>query len=199
MLRQKFCNGVFILTVSSFFLLAFALLASLQANPELDYELPQVLCNFTLLVLLYALTYLLSQIYLNWNNPYDQDEGYCMRYASVFITYQMAMPILMIGLYEQYFALEIIEMCQLFYFVYLIAERPYLMNIQNLLLILCQLVAISFTLLLILPHYISIPDETMSSFIVAFLILLISISLLSLVRLYIHYKYNDRIFKKYNE
>jgi len=97
--ERRMSGGVFIMTVYSFFIFYFALLASIQPNDEQNHSLPRLLAALTLAVFTYGALYLTAQMYLNWQGKYDEDEGVTNKYVTIFLGYHLAMAMLVIGIY----------------------------------------------------------------------------------------------------
>jgi cysteine-rich repeat protein len=186
---------VFVLSVYAYLLCVFALLTSVQPSDEADYQLPRVLFVFTVFVIGYLGVYLNAQMLLSWRPKYDEEEGHQFRYVSVFLTYQMLLGVLFIGLYSISYALEAIAGVQALFLLYLLLARPYFLLSQNVLLILGQLVGLFFTGMLVLSQFIKLSDQTMGYLVVGELVLLAVAGVTGMVRLYIHGKFNARAFK----
>jgi len=122
----------------------------------------------TLLIFVYGALYLTAQMYFSWQVKYDEDEGFCHKYVTVFLAYHVLITVLMIGMYTISYALEAVAGIQLIYVVLLFITRPYYLKSQNIMLIICQIFGLLFTILLVLIQYMSISDMYMSYAILGF-------------------------------
>jgi hypothetical protein len=141
-------------------------------------------------VLLYAIVFLNAQQFLSWKRGYDEEEGLLNKYVSVFLGYQMLLPIFLIGLYGISHSLEVVGGLQLIYTLYLVIARPYFLKVQNVLLILCQIGGLAFTGLLISDQYLYISEQNMTYTVIVVEGLLAGVSIIAFVRLYLHSKHN---------
>lgn len=87
---------------------------------------------------------------------------------------------------------------QAVYVVVLIVLRPYFMSFQNVLLVICQFVSLSFTCFLAILDHVSLSDTITTYAVLAFEGLLALVGVIALVRLYLHVKKNEKAFKKFH-
>jgi hypothetical protein len=194
-LELKFADCVFILTAYSCFLFSFAVLTAAQPQEELEYSLPRIVLLATLLIVYYAVGYLTGRVYLDWKRGYDEEVGLLNKYVSVFVAYQMLLPVLLIGLAGFGVSLEILGGVQLTYTLYLIAARPYFLRSQNVLLVLSQSGSLAFTGLLVVEKFLALPEQFMVYAVLGFEGLLGLVSLTGFLRLWLHRRFNERAFK----
>ena len=158
-----------------------------------------MLLIFTLAIFFYAGLYITAQIYLSWLPKYDEDEGLKHKYVAIFLIYDIFLIMMIIGLYTQKYSLEVIAGIQLVFIVYLIVARAYFVKSQNVLLIICQVIGLLFTSFLAARNHISLSDKITSYIVIGFEGLLILVSLLGIVRLYLHAKGNEKAWKLFHE
>jgi hypothetical protein len=195
-LELKFSDCAFILTAYSCFLFSFAVLTAAQSQDEIENSLPRAALLVTMLVFYYAVGYLTAQLFLSWKRGYDEEAGLLNKYVSVFGAYQMLLPVLLIGLAGFSPSLEIVGSLQLAYTLYLIVVRPYFLKSQNLLLVLSQSGSLAFTGLLVAEKFIVLSEQTMTYAVIGAEGLLSMVSLIGFLRLLIHRKFNERVFKQ---
>ena len=118
---------------------------------------------------------------------------------TIFLTYHVLVILMIVGLYGQEKALEIMAGIQGLYLLILIILRPYFVTSQNVMLIVSQFAGLVFTVLLIVAEHVDVSDQVMNYVVIGYQGLLILVSCLAFVRLYLHYKHNDRVWKVYHE
>lgn len=150
-------------------------------------------------VFFYLAFYLSSQIYTNWRQKYDEDEGLIFKYVSLFLVYHLMMVFLIIGLHGSSFGLELIAAVQLLYVIVLIIVRPYYLTVQNVLLIICEVLGFGFSAFLVAVKYVSLVEEVVGYVVVTFEGLLCLVAVLALIRMYLHSKFNEKAFKLMHE
>jgi hypothetical protein len=106
---------------------------------------------------------------------------------------------LIIGLYGITYGLYVVAGVQLIYLVILIVQWPYFVSVQNILLLISQIICVLFTALLVVTKFIALSNAIMNYIMIGYEALLIGVGLISIARMYMHYKGNEKAFKLLHE
>lgn len=134
-------------------------------------------------------------MYLSWKPKYDENEGLSHKYISFFLGYHMLISLLIIALPGLPYGKCIIAAFQFIYILILIVIKPYFLNVQNVLLIICEIIGFMFNIWLIVSDFVYISNATLHKIMVAYESLLAVVGVIAIVRIYLHFKDNDKAFK----
>lgn len=84
---------------------------------------------------------------------------------------------------------------QLIYVILLIAMRPYFLTVQNVLLIICQIIGLMFSIWLVLSDFILMSNAILHYIMLVYEGMLAVVGIIAIVRMYLHFKDNDKAFK----
>ena len=136
-----------------------------------------------------------GHMYLSWKPKYDENEGLSNKYISVFLGYHILISLLIIALPGVPYGKCIIAGFQFIYIIILIVMKPYFLTVQNVLLIICEIIGLLFSVLLIVSEFIFISNSTLHKIMIAYESLLALVGIIATVRMYLHFKDNDKAFK----
>ncbi len=84
---------------------------------------------------------------------------------------------------------------QFIYIIILIVIKPYFLNVQNVLLIICEIIGLFFNIWLIVSEFVSMNNATLHYIMIGYECLLAAVGIIATVRMYLHFKDNDKAFK----
>lgn len=146
-------------------------------------------------VLIYGILFMTGLMYLSWKPKYDENEGLSNKYISIFLGYHILISLLIIAMPGVPYGKCIIAGFQFIYIIILICIKPYFLTVQNVLLIICEIIGLLFSVWLIVSEFIFISNSTLHKIMIAYESLLALVGIIATVRMYLHFKDNDRAFK----
>ena len=109
------------------------------------------------------------------------------------------MSVVVIGMYQIPYALEVLGGVQLVYLLVVAIGRPYYLRSQNIMLVGCLLVGLVFTGMLAVDQYFAVSDGIKNYAVVGYMGLLVVVNIVAVARMVIHCKYNELAFKLLHE